>query len=56
MTEAIAKRLRSRSEVKSVFVDGGRIPPGNDEVRKAALIINYVLKSDRKLSQRKQEQ
>ncbi len=56
VTEEIAKRLRSRSEVKSVFVDGGRIPPGNDEVRKAALIINYVPKSDRKLSQRQLEQ
>jgi hydrophobe/amphiphile efflux-1 (HAE1) family protein len=56
VTGEIVKRLRSRPEVRSVFVDGGRIPPGNDEVRKAALIINYTPKSDRKLTQRQIEQ
>src|SRR3954451_12811802 len=43
--DTIAARLRSRPEVESVFVDGGRIPPMVVEVRKAALTINYVDKS-----------
>ena len=30
VTEEISQRLRKRPEVKSVFVDGGRIPPGDD--------------------------
>jgi multidrug efflux pump subunit AcrB len=55
ITEGIVNRLKKRSEVKSVFVDGGRIPPGTTEVRKAALTINYVPKDDRKLSQRQLE-
>ena len=28
VTEEIVARLRKRPEVKSVFVDGGRVPPG----------------------------
>jgi multidrug efflux pump subunit AcrB len=52
VTEEIVKRLRKRPEVKGVFVDGGRIPPAVVEVRKAALTINYVPKSERKLHQR----
>jgi hydrophobe/amphiphile efflux-1 (HAE1) family protein len=55
-TEVIAKRVRNRSEVESVFVDGGRIPPGTVEVNKAALTINYVPKSKRSLSQQQLEQ
>jgi hydrophobe/amphiphile efflux-1 (HAE1) family protein len=50
-TETIYKRLRARSEVESVFVDGGRTPAGTD-IRKAALTINYVPKDKRKNSQR----
>jgi multidrug efflux pump subunit AcrB len=46
-TEEIVARLRKRPEVKSVFVDGGRVPPGIMEVRRAALIINYTPKHDR---------
>src|SRR6195952_128081 len=46
-TEEIVARLRKRPEVKSVFVDGGRVPPGIFEVRRAALIINYTPKHDR---------
>jgi len=49
-TEEIVARLRKRPEVKSVFVDGGRVPPGTFEVRRAALIINYTLKHDRKIT------
>jgi non-ribosomal peptide synthetase-like protein len=51
VTEAIAARVRSRPEVVSVFIDGGRIPPTAFEVRKAALTINYTPKSDRSRSQ-----
>src|SRR3978361_549840 len=54
-TEEIVARLRRRPEVKSVFVDGGRVPPGTFEVRRAALIINYVPKHDRKITQRELE-
>jgi multidrug efflux pump subunit AcrB len=47
VTEDIVARLRKRPEVKSVFVDGGHVPPGTYEVRRAALIINYTPKSAR---------
>src|SRR6478672_3328925 len=47
VTEEIVARLRKRPEVRSVFVDGGRVPPGIFEVRRAALIINYTPKTDR---------
>jgi multidrug efflux pump subunit AcrB len=55
VTDTIAARLRRRAEVESVFVDGGRIPPGIVEVRRAALTINYVPKSKRSLSQQQLE-
>src|SRR5205085_9633864 len=32
VTEDIVARLRRRPEVRSVFVDGGRVPPGTFEV------------------------
>ncbi len=54
-TEEIVARLRKRSEVKSVFVDGGRVPPGVMEVRRASLIINYIPKRDRSNTQRELE-
>ncbi len=54
-TEEIVARLRKRPEVRSVFVDGGRVPPGTFEVRRAALIINYTPKHDRKITQRELE-
>ncbi|MFC0239099.1 efflux RND transporter permease subunit [Rhodopseudomonas telluris] len=54
-TERIVTMLRKRPEVKSVFVDGGRVPPGIQEVRRASLIINYTPKGDRKLTQRELE-
>ena len=38
-----------------MFVDGGRVPPGIQEVRRAALIINYTPKGDRKITQRELE-
>jgi len=52
VTEDIVTRLRKRPEVKSVFVDGGHVPPGTYEVRRAALIINYTPKSERRITQR----
>ncbi|MEA2883588.1 MAG: hypothetical protein QOH32_2844, partial [Bradyrhizobium sp.] len=55
VTEEIVARLRKRPEVRSVFVDGGRVPPGTLEVRRAALIINYTPKHDRKITQRELE-
>ena len=55
VTEDIVARLRRRPEVRNVFVDGGRVPPGIFEVRRAALIINYTPKSERQLTQRELE-
>jgi multidrug efflux pump subunit AcrB len=55
VTEEIVARLRKRPEVRSVFVDGGRVPPGTFEVRRAALIINYTPKGDRSITQRQLE-
>src|SRR5689334_16679895 len=52
VTEEIVARLRKRPEVKNIFVDGGRVPPGTLEVRRAALIINYTPKDQRKTTQR----
>jgi hydrophobe/amphiphile efflux-1 (HAE1) family protein len=54
-TEIIVARLRKHPEVKSVFVDGGRVPPATTEVRKASLIINYAPKSERSVSQHELE-
>jgi multidrug efflux pump subunit AcrB len=54
-TEEIVALLRKRPEVKSVFVDGGRVPPGVLEVRRASLIINYTPKRDRNITQRELE-
>jgi hydrophobe/amphiphile efflux-1 (HAE1) family protein len=54
-TEEIVALLQKHPEVKSVFVDGGRVPPGTLEVRRAALIINYTPKKDRKITQRQLE-
>src|SRR6476660_65677 len=55
VTEEIVARLRKRPEIRSIFVDGGRVPPGTLEVRRAALIINYTPKTARKITQRELE-
>jgi multidrug efflux pump subunit AcrB len=55
VTEDIVARLRKRPEVRSVFVDGGRTPPGTFEVRRAALIVNYTPKQERRITQRELE-
>ena len=56
VTDTIAKRLRNRAEVKSVFVDGGRIPGGAVDVRNAGMMINLVDKSERTLTQQQLQQ
>jgi multidrug efflux pump subunit AcrB len=55
VTEQIVALLRKRPEVRNVFVDGGRVPPGTFEVRRAALIINYTPKTERRITQRELE-
>ncbi|MDZ4791626.1 MAG: efflux RND transporter permease subunit [Hyphomicrobiales bacterium] len=57
-SDEITKVIRRRSEVKSVFTDGGRIlgvNGGGEEVRKATFVVNLTNKSDRELSQREIE-
>jgi multidrug efflux pump subunit AcrB len=54
LTDIIWERLRSRPEVKSIFVNGGKIPPGTEEVRKASLTITYS--PSRSLTQQQIEQ
>ncbi len=50
ITDMVSDRLRKRPEISSVLVDGGRTPPGTPEVRKAEIVVNYVPKSERRLS------
>src|SRR5262249_62401425 len=47
MTEEIVAHLRKRPEIKSIFVDGGRITPATAEVGKAALIHTFTPQSGR---------
>jgi hydrophobe/amphiphile efflux-1 (HAE1) family protein len=53
VTDSVARHILARPDVKSVFVNGGKVPglTGGAEVRKATLVINLVPKSSRKLSQ-----
>ena len=51
VTDKIVRKLRARSEVASVFVNGGRVMGSGAEVRKATLVINLVAKAHRKLRQ-----
>ena len=51
VTEKIARKVRERPEVASVFVNGGRVLGSGAEVRKATLVINLVAKEHRKLLQ-----
>jgi multidrug efflux pump subunit AcrB len=50
-TDAIARQISARPDVKSVFVNGGRIMGAGAEVRKATLVINLVPRDERKLGQ-----
>jgi hydrophobe/amphiphile efflux-1 (HAE1) family protein len=55
VTAAVAREIGARPDVKSVFVNGGRVmggaAGGGSEVRKATFVINLVSKADRKLGQ-----
>ncbi len=54
-SDEITAMLRSRPEVRDVFVDGGRIlgiAGGGEEVRKATFVVNLVNKDDRDITQR----
>jgi hydrophobe/amphiphile efflux-1 (HAE1) family protein len=62
-TEVITERaeniIRRRPEVRSVFVDGGRIlgdTGGTQEVRKSTITVHYTPRSERPLTQRQLEQ
>ncbi len=62
-TEVIAEKaeniIRRRPEVRSVFVDGGRIlgdTGGAQEVRKSTLTLHYTPREERDLTQRQLEQ
>ncbi|MDP4023311.1 efflux RND transporter permease subunit [Methylobacterium sp. NEAU 140] len=50
--EDIVKVIRGLPEVKSVFIDGGRVPKEPIEARRASFIINYTPKKDRSITQR----
>jgi hydrophobe/amphiphile efflux-1 (HAE1) family protein len=56
VTDRVARRIRERPEVKSVFVNGGRLLGSGNEVRKATLVINLVPKENRKLTQAEMRQ
>src|SRR5581483_5381406 len=51
VTAAIATKIAERPEVRSVFVNGGRVLGSGTEVRKATLVINLVPKEKRTLTQ-----
>jgi multidrug efflux pump subunit AcrB len=55
VTGAIAREIGARPDVKSVYVNGGRVMGGvvgaSGEVRKATLVINLVPRAERKLGQ-----
>ncbi|MCE4222747.1 efflux RND transporter permease subunit [Methylobacterium sp. C25] len=50
-TEQVVSVIRGLPEVRSVFVDGGRVPKEPVEFRRASLIINYTPKADRSITQ-----
>jgi hydrophobe/amphiphile efflux-1 (HAE1) family protein len=51
VTERVTDILKSRPEVRSVFVSGGQVLGSGAEVRKATLVVNLTPKKERKLSQ-----
>ncbi len=52
VTDSIVERLQKMPEVKTIFVDGGKIGLGAAEVRKAQFVINLVHKTKRSKSQK----
>ncbi|MGH6815084.1 MAG: efflux RND transporter permease subunit [Hyphomicrobiaceae bacterium] len=53
VTEDVARRIRARKDVTSVFVNGGRLLGSGSEVRKATLVVNLLPKNERALGQEK---
>lgn len=51
VTGHIAQRIAERADVRSVFVNGGRLPPSGTEVRQATLTITLARSDERALSQ-----
>ena len=51
VAEEVARKIKERPEVKSVFINGGNLLGSGAEVRKATLTINLVARKDRSLSQ-----
>ncbi|CAA9336615.1 MAG: RND efflux system, inner membrane transporter, partial [uncultured Microvirga sp.] len=54
-TDAITRALRGVPEIRSVLVEGGRVPIGAPETRRATVIINYVARGERKQTQHELE-
>jgi hydrophobe/amphiphile efflux-1 (HAE1) family protein len=55
VTDEIAQRIRQLKEVEGVFIRGGTSPSGELDVRRAAVSIDLVHKSERELSSFKVE-
>jgi hydrophobe/amphiphile efflux-1 (HAE1) family protein len=51
VTGHIAQRIAERADVRSVFVNGGRLPPSGTEVRQATLTVTLARSDERALSQ-----
>ncbi|MGE0765483.1 MAG: efflux RND transporter permease subunit [Hyphomicrobiaceae bacterium] len=56
LAEEVARRVRGRAEVKSVFINGGNLLGSGAEVRKATLIINLLPKKQRTVTQEQAKQ
>ena len=54
--ELVSRELRAIPQVKSVFVDGGRVVGGAAEVRRASIYVNFTDKSQRTVTLRQLEQ
>ena len=55
VSEQIAKRVRAKPGVQSVFVDGGRTSAGLPDVRQATLYVREAPKSQRSITQQEIE-
>ncbi|WP_374306197.1 efflux RND transporter permease subunit [Methylocella sp.] len=55
VADEVTRRLRARPEIAHVFVDGGHLPPAVSDVRKAAVVVNYVPRGERAKSVREIE-
>ncbi len=52
VTRAASDKLRRMPEVRSALIFGGQILGGDDEPRKATIVINFVHKSEREATQK----